>query len=55
MHVLEGCRMPKFELDIKYSFKGSIPYNGIFYGWWRTVDTHAFQMIKKTLTKLDSI
>ena len=22
MHVLEGCRMPEFELDIKYSFKG---------------------------------
>ena len=24
MHVLEGCRMPEFELDIKYSFKGFI-------------------------------
>ena len=24
MHVLEGCRMPEFELDIKYSFKDFI-------------------------------
>ena len=47
MHVLEGCRMPEFELEIKYSFKGSIPNNGVLYGRRRTVETHAFQMIKK--------
>ena len=31
MHVLEGCRMPEFELDIKYSFKGFTSDNGVLY------------------------
>ena len=48
MHVLEGCRMPEFELDIKYSFKGFISDNGVFYGRRRTVETHALQIIRKT-------
>ena len=47
MHVLEGCRMTEFELDIKYSFKGFISSNGVLYGR-RTVETHAFQIIRKT-------
>ena len=48
MHVLEGCRMPEFELDIKYSFKGFISDNGVLYERRRTVETHAFQIIRKT-------
>ena len=48
MHVLEGCRMPEFELDIKYSFKGFISDNGFLYGRRRTVETHAFKIIRKT-------
>ena len=47
MHVLEGCRMPELELDIKHSFKDFIPVNGVLYGR-RTVETHTFQIIKKT-------
>ena len=37
MHVLEGCRMAEFELDIKYSFKGFISDNGVLYGRRRVV------------------
>ena len=48
MHVLEGCRMPEFELDIKYSFKGFLSDNGVLYGRRRTVETHTFQIIRKT-------
>ena len=48
MHVLEGCRLPEFELDIKYLFKGFISDNGVLYGRRRTVETHAFQIIRKT-------
>ena len=48
MHVLEGCRMPEFELDIKYSFKGFTSDNGVLHGRRRTVETHAFQIIRKT-------
>ena len=48
MHVLEDCRMPEFELDIKYSFKDFISDNGVLYGRRRTVETHAFQIIRKT-------
>ena len=48
MHVLEDCRMPEFELDIKYSFKDFISDNGVLYGRRRTVETDAFQIIKKT-------
>ena len=47
MHVLEGCRMPEFELDIKYSFKGFTSDNGVLYGRRRTVETHS-----KSLEKL---
>ena len=48
MHVLEGCRMPEFELDIKYSFKDFASDNGVLYGRRRTVETHS-----KSLEKLD--
>ena len=48
MHVLEGCRIPELELDIKYSFKGFISGNGVLYGRRRTAETYAFQMIRKT-------
>ena len=48
VHVLEGCRMPEFELDNKYSFKGCISDNGVLCGRRRTVETHAFQIIRKT-------
>ena len=48
MHVLEGCRMPEFELDIKYSFKGFTSDNDVLYGRRRTVETHAFKIIRKT-------
>ena len=47
MLLLEGYQMPKFELDIKYSFKGFISDNGVLYGR-RTVETHAFRIIRKT-------
>ena len=47
MHVLEGCRMPELELDIKYSFKDFISDNGVLYGQRRTVETHAFQSLEK--------
>ena len=42
------ARMPEFELDIKYSFKDFISDNGVLYGRRRTVETHAFQIIRKT-------
>ena len=48
MHVLEGFRKPEFEHGIKYSFKGFISDNGVLYGQRRTVETHAFQIIRKT-------
>ena len=49
MHVLEGCRMPEFELDIKYSFKGFISDNGVWYGQEGLLKrTHS-----KSLKKLD--
>ena len=48
MHVLEVCRTPEFELDIKYSFNGFISDNGVLYGRRWTVETHAFQIIRKT-------
>ena len=47
-YVLEGCRMPEFELDIKHSFKGFISDSGVLYGRRRTVEAHAFQIIGKT-------
>ena len=39
--------MSEFELDITDSFKGFISDNGVFHGRRRTVETHAFQIIKK--------
>ena len=48
MHVLESFRMPEFELDIKHSFKGFTSDNGVLYGRRRTVETHAFKIIRKT-------